>query len=161
MKIEHIDVRERDDHPLVKAVAELPPLSEPRWRPRCAFILDRGTRCKSDAPVGKELCLRHQPASETVMARVSPELRRDPMPPTAAPMLTRTDLPLPDLFLPQELKFVCSREQKDFNRFALVWSLKFPEYELDTIVETKDDDTHVNVWLRLKKESLDASKSAA
>lgn len=83
------------------------------------------------------------------------------MPPTAAPMLTRTDLPLPDLFLPQELKFVCSREQKDFNRFALVWSLKFPEYELDTIVETKDDDTHVNVWLRLKKESLDASKSAA
>lgn len=142
-------------HPLVKAVAELPPLSAPvstRDRRRCAFVLNRGTLCKTDACFDSQYCRRHE--QETT--HNAPSHAKEPMPPEP---VTKITLPAgmfeePPDFLPQELKFVCSREAKEWGRFVLAWDARFPEYELDSVHEIEDDDENrVNVWLRLKKES--------
>lgn len=64
-------------------------------------------------------------------------------------------LDLPGQMLPTEIKFVLSRSQKDWGRFAMVWSLKFPEYELQGAVVKSGEEESLNVWLRLKKQEAE------
>jgi len=56
-----------------------------------------------------------------------------------------------DPMLPDEVKFLLHRDSKDFNKFVAVWGSKYLEFEMDTVVENKDDENMVNVWLRRKK----------
>jgi hypothetical protein len=140
-------------HPLVKAVADLPPPPPPMAPWRCEFILAiRGTRCKSDRTKDSIYCKRHKDGQPALRPDPIDEPRdpepeaKEPMPPTK-PIAIPAVLPNDD-FLPEQLKFVVSREAKDWGRFAGAWSLTFPRYELGSV----HDGDRICVYLRLKKE---------
>lgn len=158
------------EHPLDKAVRLAPALPDAATvseyaRRRCKAQVNNGGQCRTSAIFRKPYCRRHDNSSVTQSVVEHTEEKYIAMAkvPTANPINCKTLLvgPTPQShgatvldnhFMPDELRFSVSRNAKDWGRFALSWSLKFTDYEIDRVYEVKESEK-LDVFLRLRKKA--------